>query len=262
MFAPFKKGKIYYKSTGKGRAVVLLHGFMESSEMWNKQIDFLKKSNKVICIDLPGHGNSDCFGYMHTMAFMAEAVEAVIKKLRLRKVILVGHSMGGYVSLALAKRNPKILKGICLFHSTAAADSDERRKLRNRAIEVVKRNKRMFINEAIPTLYAPDFRNHHKEDIKHSKEMALETSTQGIIAAIEGMKQRSSSEEFIKKTDIPLAFIMGKKDAGIPFENVLKQAKSAKRSYSLVLDEVAHMGFVEEPEACNKFIYKFIKLCL
>jgi pimeloyl-ACP methyl ester carboxylesterase len=92
--------------------------------------------------------------------------------------------------------------------------------------------------------------------------MALETSTQGIIAAIEGMKQRSSSEEFIKKTDIPLAFIMGKKDAGIPFENVLKQAKSAKRSYSLVLDEVAHMGFVEEPEACNKFIYKFIKLCL
>jgi pimeloyl-ACP methyl ester carboxylesterase len=261
MLAPFKEGKIFYKTTGKGHAVILLHGFMESSEMWVKQIDFLKKSNKIITVDLPGHGNSDCFGYMHTMEFMADAVQAVIKKLRLRKVILVGHSMGGYVSLALAKKNPKILKGICLFHSTAAADTDERRKLRIRAIEVVKRNKRMFINEAIPVLYAPDFRNHHKADIKYSKEMALGTSIQGIIAAIEGMKQRSSSEEFIKQADFTIAFIMGRKDAGIPFESVLKQAKSAKRSYSLVLDEVAHMGFVEEPEGCNKFLSKFIRIC-
>lgn len=262
MFTTFKEGKIFYKTTGKGRAVIFLHGFMESSEMWAKQIEFFKKNNKVICIDLPGHGQSDCYGYIHSMELMAEAVEAVIKKLRLRKVIIVGHSMGGYVALALTKKNPALLKGICLFHSTAAADSEERKKLRTRAIEVVKKNKKMFINEAIPNLYAPDFRNHHKDDIKFSKELALKTSTQGIIAAIEGMKERLSSEELIKKLNVPLAFIIGKKDAGIPYEGVIKQAKSAKRSYSLVLDEVAHMGFVEEPEGCNKFISKFIKICL
>src|SRR5690349_23915025 len=98
--APFRYDNAFYTVKGKGRAVVLLHGFMGSSEVWQEFANDLSKRYKVVCIDLPGHGQTPSYGYIHNMELMAACVDAVLKKLRLRRVALVGHSMGGYVSLA------------------------------------------------------------------------------------------------------------------------------------------------------------------
>ena len=98
----FKNTKISYTDTGKGAVVVLLHGFLENKYMWKDVIPIISKNKRVLAIDLLGHGKSECIGYIHSIELMAEVVFAVLKSLRIRKITLIGHSMGGYVSLALS----------------------------------------------------------------------------------------------------------------------------------------------------------------
>ena len=119
----FKKGTVTFSDTGKGRAIVLLHGFLGSHQIWEHTIAELSKSYRVIAIDLPGHGATDCFGYVHTMDLIAKCVKAVMDDLRLKKYVIIGHSMGGYAGLAFADLFPDNLKGLCLFHSSAYADT-------------------------------------------------------------------------------------------------------------------------------------------
>ena len=128
---------------------MFLHGFLENSTMWNEHILELSKKHRVICVDLLGHGDTDCLGYVHTMEDMADAVHHVLHELKLRKVVLVGHSMGGYVALAFAELYPDMMKGLVLVNSTSRADSDERKQNRDRAILAVKKSYIAAIRMAI-----------------------------------------------------------------------------------------------------------------
>jgi len=129
-YLDYKNIRIRYRSEGKGRAVVLLHGFLENLTMWNPFITELATKNRIVTIDLLGHGQTGCLGYLHKMQQQAEMVIAVLKHLKLSKYILVGHSMGGYVALTLAEMNPESIKGLCLMNSTALPDSVEKKKNR------------------------------------------------------------------------------------------------------------------------------------
>ena len=111
----YKNSNINYTVEGEGNTIVLLHGFLESIVMWNEIATELSKTNQVVCIDLLGHGETDCFGYVHTMEDMADAVVAVLKYLKVKKAKFIGHSMGGYVSLALAEKHPELFSGLCLI---------------------------------------------------------------------------------------------------------------------------------------------------
>ena len=106
----FKNTKISYTDSGKGAVVVLLHGFLENKHMWKEIIPVISRNKRVLAIDLLGHGHTECLGYIHPMELMADAVAAVLKTLRIRKITLIGHSMGGYVSLALSEKNPEYFK--------------------------------------------------------------------------------------------------------------------------------------------------------
>ena len=119
----FKNTNISFSDEGKGAAIVLLHGFLENLSMWNEITPHLLKKNRIIAIDLLGHGQSNCLGYVHTMELFAETVEAVLKHLKIRKCTLIGHSLGGYVVLAFAEKNPQKIKGLCLLNSTSNEDS-------------------------------------------------------------------------------------------------------------------------------------------
>ncbi|MBL4724987.1 MAG: alpha/beta fold hydrolase [Lutibacter sp.] len=141
----YKNTNIHFTSTGKGPAIVLLHGFLENSSMWNKIAEVLSKKNRIICIDLLGHGKTENHGYIHTMNEQAIMVKAVLKQLRLRKCILVGHSMGGYIALSFSKLFPEYVKGLSLMNSTALPDSIAKKINRNRAINVVKQNHKTFV---------------------------------------------------------------------------------------------------------------------
>jgi len=144
----YKNTKVSFTSIGSGPAVVLLHGFLENSSMWNQISEQISKKNRVVCIDLLGHGATENCGYIHTMEDQAEMVKAVLDHLRLRKYILIGHSMGGYIALAFAKLYPNNVKGLCLMNSTALPDSEEKKTNRDRGIVAVKQNHKTFVRIA------------------------------------------------------------------------------------------------------------------
>ena len=122
MIFSFRGGEINYSDSGKGNTIVLLHGYLESSEVWNGFETRLAEFFRVVSIDLPGHGLSSVYGEVHTMEFMATAVKEIVDSLNIKKVFLTGHSLGGYVALAFLELYPDNLSGYCLFHSQPFAD--------------------------------------------------------------------------------------------------------------------------------------------
>jgi len=259
-YITFKEGKIAYTSNGKGRAVVLLHGFLGSSSMWGETKNALAKHFKVICIDLPGHGQSDCFGYIHNMELMAQAVKVVMGKLRFKKYVLVGHSMGGYTALAFAELFPDNLRGLCLFHSTSYADSDQKKRERNNAIKAVKNNYSIYVRATIKNLFATKNLKHFKKEILHTQQIARKTSKQGVVAALEGMKGRASRDVILHYAKYPILFIIGKHDNVLPMQILLDQTKLVKHKHVLLLENSGHMGFLEQPDTCVKHLKRFIRV--
>lgn len=255
----FREGKIRYTDTGKGRAVVFLHGFLENLEMWNYYTTHLPKKIRSICIDLPGHGKSDNFGYVHSMNLMAESVRAVLKQEGLRKVILVGHSMGGYAALSFAETYPDMIKGVSLFFSSAAADSLEKKKNRNRAIKLVEQNKSSFVRNSIPLLFTERNRKKYAKTIKTLIKKANQMGVQNIIAALGGMRDRSDNEIVLKFAPFPFSFIIGDMDPVLPAEMLIKQSEIPLNSTLVILKNTGHMGFIENKKATYLAVKEFIK---
>src|SRR5690606_18075357 len=174
MILPYKVINIYDTDEDKGNTMVLLHGFLENSTIWDAIKNIFKSNYRVITIDLLGHGKTGCLGYVHSMEAMAEAVQAVVDHLKVEKFTIIGHSMGGYVSMAFAEKNPGSLEGLVLMNSTAKADTEEKKKNRDRAIEAVKKDHKSFIRHSISNLFRPKNRKIFTEEIKLLKEEALE----------------------------------------------------------------------------------------
>ena len=241
----FKGKTINFECRGQGRVVVLLHGFLGALQIWNHFSEELAKNCQVVAIDLPGHGNSQTIDEVHSMDLMAETVKAVLDELRITECVIVGHSMGGYVALAFADIFPEMVRGIGLFHSQATADTEEVKENRRRTVNIVKMNRGGFISQFIPDLFAEANVSLFQEEVELLKNMALKTSAEGIIAAIEGMKQRTGKLDLLMKSKIPFLFIAGKKDPRIPVQNIMAQAMLPDHSEVLILANVGHMGFVE-----------------
>lgn len=245
----FKGVEIYYEEHGSGSAVLLIHGFLESTWMWKDIVPELAKRHKVIAIDLPGHGKSESIGYVHTMEEMAEACHTLMKNLRIRKVSLVGHSMGGYVALAFAEQYPDKIRTLVLYQSTARADSEWKKKDRQRAIELIKKNHQSFIRQSIPMLFRSKNRKRLAEQIKELKNEALKTSKQGVIAALTGMKERPNREVLLKFSPYPVHIIASDMDPRIPLEES-KYLESISEDVQLhLIKGSGHMSYLEDPES-------------
>jgi len=257
----FKKGTVTYTDSGKGRVVVLLHGFLGSSEIWGKTIEALSKSYRVIAINLPGHGGTDCFGYVHTMELNARCVKAVMDHLRLKKYVIIGHSMGGYTALAFADMFPDNLKGLCLYHSTAYADTDEKKRDRTRSVKVVKANHRIYTSEVIKNLFADKNKKYLKQEIAFAQKIASTVSKQSIIASLEGMKDRPNRDLVLGMVHYSVMMVIGEHDRSLPAAQLLEQSELLKNKHLLYLEHDAHMGFLESPIASNMALKKFLRAC-
>jgi len=252
-----KNTNIHFTSIGKGNAVVLLHGFLENSAMWNEIANILSKRNRIICIDLLGHGQSGNLGYIHSMEDQAQMVKAVLNHLRLRKYVFVGHSMGGYVALAFAKLFPESVKGLCLMNSPALPDSEEKKLSRDRAIKAVKQNHKTFVRIAIPMLFAEKNREIFLKEIEQITKEALQLSSQGIIAALEGMKIRKNQTSIYKTANFPIQMVIGKQDPALDYDSLINQTKNTKVKVIEFPD--GHMSHVENKEKLIKNLSDFIK---
>ena len=253
----YKNTKISFSDYGKGTAIVLLHGYLENQGMWRDLIPELGTRNRVITVDLLGHGQSECLGYVHTMEDNADVVHQILLELRIRKAIFIGHSMGGYVALAFAELYPNYVKGLVLMHSTARADTEERKINRDRAIKAVKKDYAAFVRLSIANLFNEDNREKLAAEIENVKIEALKTPLQGIIAALEGMKIRKDREVLLHFGPYSILLILGKKDPVLPYQESLEQIE--KTDVQLVTFPDGHMSHIENREELTKVLLAFVK---
>lgn len=255
----FKNIPLSYSDDGKGSVVVLLHGFLENSTMWKDLIPVLSKTNRVITIDLLGHGNTPCLGYVHSMELMAEAVEAILKSLRIRKIKLIGHSMGGYVALAFAEKNASTIKGLCLMNSTSLADDEERKELRARANKMVQTNFKNMVRMSFTNLFGEESRTKYQNEMNAALSEALYTPVQGYIACQEGMRIRPNRMDVLQNDNFKKLIVIGKKDPVLDYETSLNEAQKTN-SESAVFND-GHMSHIENRNELIKALNNFVKSC-
>lgn len=253
----YKNTKISYTDEGKGTAVVLLHGFLENKTMWKAFVPELCKKYRVITIDLLGHGETDCLGYVHLMEDQADMLHALLAHLKIRKTVLVGHSMGGYVALAFAELYPDYMKGLFLLNSTSRADSDERKINRDRAIVCVKQDYTNFVRMSIANLFSEDNREVLAKEIEKVKKEALKTPLQGIVASLEGMKIRKDREVLLHFAPYPIQLVLGKKDGVLVYEDNIDQIEDTKVTLTTFPD--GHMSHIENETELKKVLVAFLK---
>ena len=255
----YKGTKINFNDEGAGSAIVLLHGFLENATMWEDIKKALLPKYRIITIDLLGHGQTQCMGYVHTMEQMADVVAYVLQQLKIRRAIFVGHSMGGYVALAYAEKLPDNVKGLVLMNSTARADSEERKINRDRAIRAVKTNHKSFIRMAISNLFRPKNRTLFAQEINAVKKEALQTPVQGIIAALEGMKIRNDREALLHFSPYKKMMMIAKHDPILNFDECLDQVKGTSVEIEILPD--GHMSHIENQEEVVYALKAFLKKC-
>ena len=257
MILDYKNAAIFYTDSGKGPAVVLIHGFLENTTMWNVIIPELSKRNRVIAIDLLGHGKSDCIGYTHSMELFAETLEAVLKKVRIRKCVLVGHSLGGYVALAFAEKHPKRVKGLCLMNSTSNEDTADRKLLRTRANKMVHKNFSNLVRMSFTNLFSEESRIVFKDQMKNALSEAMQTPIQGYIAGQEGMKLRPNRNHVLAENSFKKLIIMGKKDAVLDYKTSLEEVEKTNSKH--VALPQGHMSHIENLEELILILKDFLK---
>ena len=259
---PFKNSHIRIKDEGEGDVVVLLHGYLESLEIWGGFAKQLAMCHRVISIDIPGHGQSGVVSEVHDMSLMASAVDTVLQHLDIDRCVLVGHSMGGYVSLAYLAGYAGRLAGICLFHSSPFADNDEKKASRGKEIELVRKGKLILIcNTSIPNGFAKDNLEKMADKVEFAKEIARKTPPEGVIAILEGMRSRPDRQALLQENSLPVLFILGKKDNFISFDNLYGTVRSFPHTSVNILENSGHSGYLEEPALSLEYINSFLNTC-
>ena len=245
---------LHHEISGNGKKpLVLLHGFMENTTIWDEMEAHLSKDFTLIKIDLPGHGKYKVYQEIHTVELMAEKVKEVIDALKLEKINLLGHSLGGYVSLAFAEKFPEILESMTLFFSTTVADDDEKKQIRKRSIAVIDENFETFVKTSIPNLFSNNEKDILEGKIELAKNIAKSTDKEGVKAAQLGMAERPDRTEILENLDAKILIIAGKYDNAVKTENLLKVIPDKTNIKTYVLD-CGHNGHWEKPTICAEII--------
>lgn len=255
----FKNANIFFSDYGKGTVVVLIHGFLENASMWKNSIPTLSKKNRIVTIDLLGHGKTDCLGYVHSMELFAETLAAVLKHLRIRKCILVGHSLGGYVALAFAEKYPQKIKGLCLMNSTSNEDDEARKTLRMHANKMIQKNFSTMVRMSFTNLFSKESSKIFAGEMKSALKEALQTPLQGYIAAQEGMRIRPNRNHVLVENNFKKLLIIGEKDPVLDCQISIEEAKKTNSEFVLFPD--GHMSHIENKSQLIPTLKIFIKNC-
>ena len=237
------------------RCVVLLHGYLESMLVWDEFVDRLKDKVRVVTLDLPGHGVSMVDREVHTMEYLADCVANAMEALGIKRYSVVGHSMGGYVALAMVEKYAANIESIVLLSSTTSADSQEKCDRRRREIELIKAGKKNTLARLVPHAgFAPENVKRLSSYIEDIGEMILLTEDDGVVAILAGMIERKSRGEMLRDSGVPHMFIFGRHDYYIPVEVADEMIAADPNAEVVWLEHSGHMGFYEEPELCAEAI--------
>jgi len=261
-YLQYRSGKIHYTDQGRGQVIVLLHGYLETSEVWNSFSRKLAAKYRVISPDLPGHGQSDIFEETHTMENMAEMIKELLESLEIRKAFLTGHSLGGYIALAFAEHFPDKLSGYCLFHSHPLADSPEAMEKREREINLVMAGKKdLMYPDNVAKMFAAQNLKKFNASLERSKQIACSIQGEGIIAVLKGMMARPSRLAVMEKGKVPCLWILGTMDNYIDCKQAQTKVKLPQNAELEILKNSGHLGFIEEEEKSLEILAEFVGKC-
>ncbi len=247
-----------YTDAGTGDTLVFLHGFAESKQLWTDFKKPLQQKTRTIAFDLPGFGNNTGNVADYSMDAMANYVKQQLDKLGVKKCILIGHSMGGYVSMAFAEKYGNMLNGLCLFHSSALPDTDEKKENRNKTIEFVeKHGVEKFMQSFVEPLFFADNRDKLRSKIDLMKKIGTATPKESITGGLAAMRDRPDRTDVLKKANYPVLFIFGKEDGAVPIDKALEQCHLPNNSMVYFLGQTGHMGMFERTYETRKAIEKF-----
>ena len=253
---------ISYVKEGSGFPVVLIHGFAEDSDVWKHQLLFLKQYAAVIIPDLPGSGQSGMITSAKgdiTMADYADCMYALLQHGNITSCLVLGHSMGGYITLALAEKHPEILSGFGFVHSTAFADSREKKAMRAKAINTIEQyGNHAFIKSTTPNLFSNQYKATHADEIESLVNKGKNVAPTALQQYYKAMLLREDKTPVLQSSRVPILFIMGKEDKAAPLTDVLQQVHLPLVSYIYILENAGHMGMWEAPEKVNDAILAFI----
>ncbi|HVD98199.1 MAG TPA: alpha/beta hydrolase [Cytophagaceae bacterium] len=252
-----------YNDSGNGFPLILIHGFCESRELWKYCEKPLASHYRVIIPDLPGFGESRLEASDISIDYHAEQIKHLLDALRIEQCIMIGHSLGGYVTLAFAEKYENRLKGFGLFHSTAFADSEERKENRNKTIAFIEKyGVATFAQSFVPPLFSLRNRERLKSEIEDLVRIAASSSEAGVIETTIAMRDRPDRTSVLKNANVPVLLVVGKKDGTIPLEKNLEQCHLAKHSIVHFIQDAGHMGMIENKEEAQKILQSFAGFCL
>lgn len=280
---------IAYTIQGSGIPVILLHGFGEDSRIWNEQVSFLQNHCMLIVPDLPGSGKSALLSLesgVRSLKFAkeptsnsrlqssdsslqspdyisienyADIIHALLQQENISSCIMLGHSMGGYITLAFAEKYPSMLTGLGLVHSTAFADSEEKKKNREKSIDLIEQyGPHPFLKNTIPNLFGKLFKEMHPEKVDQLTEEAKAFTKEALQQYCLAMMHRPDRTHVLKSNYLPVLFVIGTEDIAAPMEDVLKQVSLPNISYIYILPGIGHMGMWESAEKLNRQLLAFI----
>ena len=256
----YKGAPLYYTVCGNGPVILLLHGFGEDGSIWKEHLNALD-NYKVIIPSLPGTGKSEVPEDI-SMEGLARAVKQLVDEEGVTSFVMLGHSMGGYVTLAYAEAYPADFAGFGLVHSTAFSDTEEKKETRKKGITFIEKNGgAAFLKTSIPNLYAPRTKQNAPELLEEHLKLATQFSDAALIGYYRSMIQRPERTATLRDAKAPVLFIAGRWDEAVPLQDVLKQCFLPDVSYIHILEYSGHMGMIEEVEKVNKALLKFTDYC-
>ena len=253
----FQKSNIYYTDQGSGEPLLFVHGFLENSSMWTDIAAEFSKNFRVVCIDLPGFGKSEMLDGSDMMSLFAECTYHLVREIQLDSFTLIGHSMGGYVSLELLGLCANRIKHICLMHSTAFADTEEKKLNRTRAIQMLSDKKNVYLKTAIPLLFEDKMRLKCAGEIKKMISEAENSSTEAIVSALKGMATRKNQNDRLKTFPGRKTYLIGRKDLLLNAYH-LKMEAVKNGAEILEISEAGHMSHWETPDIALEMMKEII----
>jgi pimeloyl-ACP methyl ester carboxylesterase len=253
-----KNGRsLFYRDEGSGPAVLLVHGFAEDGAVWDDTR--MRSGYRLLIPDLPGTGRSSAHQGDISMEMLAGDLKMLIDHEGMDKCVIIGHSMGGYVTLAFAAHHPERLAAFGLFHSTAYADSEEKIEARRKSIGFIRQHGTApFIRQSIPNLFAPETRESRPQLVEDMIRRYSHLAPEVLVQYYEAMIRRPDRVAVLREFAGPVLFIIGEKDQAVPMEQALQQCHLPAVSHVHILKHSGHMGMLEEAGAGSDILYSFL----
>lgn len=253
--------KLAYRQTGQGPAILFMHGFCENKDLWLAFEQDLSATYQTIAVDLPGFGESRDNRHYHRIEDMAREVRELLDDLHVARCVVIGHSLGGYVALALADRYPALIEGLCLFHSTAYADSEEKKHTRNKtALFIEKNGLEPFLENFVPSVFYTPRKQELASAMETYWEMTRQTPVATAVAVTRAMRDRPDRSHVLTEAPYSVLFIAGKEDTAVPLESSREQFFLPSRATIHLLPRTAHTGMIERPEETRTMVSHFLEL--